>query len=230
MTDHDESGTDPVAHGHTALRELLGAHVLGQLDPAERARVQAHLVGCPDCRAEVAALEPVVAVLRELDPSAADALDPPDALEADVLVAVAGRRRAGARRSRLRRAGGALLVAAGVAAAFLAGSWSAGPRDEPPVIAVDLRLDAPGLTADAGLVRHTWGTELKLEATGLAAGQSYAVTFVRADGSRVSAGSFLGTGADPVRCSVNAALPVDEARQLLVTDPRGALVMDAELG
>ncbi|MBP2418021.1 zf-HC2 domain-containing protein [Microlunatus capsulatus] len=230
MTDHDELGRGPGDDAHTALRELLGAHVLGQLGPDDQARVDAHLAGCAGCRAEVAALAPVVAALQELDPTAADALDPPAGLEDEVLAAVGGRRRAGARRARLRRAGVGLVAAAGVAAAFAAGVWSAGPRDEPPVIAVDLRLDAPGLTADAGLVRHTWGTELKLEATGLAAGQSYAVTFVTDDGSQVSAGSFLGTGADAVRCSVNAAVPVDQTRQLRVTDAQGALVMDADLG
>lgn len=229
MTDHDERGTGSADPEHRALRELLGAHVLGQLGPAEHRRVQRHLAGCADCRAERAALEPVVTALQQLDPTLAAADGPPAALEGTVLEAVGTRRRAAARRSRRRRAAGAALVAAGVAAAFGAGTWFGGPRGEPPVIAVDLRLDAPGLTGDAGLVRHTWGTELKLAATGLAAGQSYAVTFVRDDGSRVSAGSFLGTGADPVRCSVNAALPVDEARQLLVTDARGALVMDADL-
>ncbi|SDR87343.1 Putative zinc-finger [Friedmanniella luteola] len=230
MTDQDRTGGHLGDGGHAALRELLGAHVLGQLAPGERQRVEVHLAGCADCRAEVAALEPVVAALQQLDPSLADAADPPAALEGEVIAAVGARRRAAARRSVRRRVAGAVLVAASVAAAFGAGAWFAGSRDQPPVIAVDLRLDAPGLTADAGLVRHTWGTELKLEAAGLDRGQSYAVTFVRDDGSRVSAGSFLGTGADAVRCSVNAAVPVDETRQLLVTDPGGTVVMDADLG
>ncbi len=87
----------------------------------------------------------------------------------------------------------------------------------------------PGLTADAGVVRYTWGTELKLEATGLADGASYTVTFVRDDGSQVGAGSFLGTGANQVRCSVNAALPLDAASQLVITDAAGTVVMDADL-
>lgn len=173
---------------------------------------------------------PVVAALDRLDPTTLQQANLPDGLDEQLLDAVATRRRAAARRSRVRAAAGALLVAASVAVAFGLGSWSAGPRNDPPVIAVALDVDAPGLRAEAGLVRHTWGTELKLQATGLTQGQSYAITFVRADGSRVSAGSFLGTGADPVRCSVNAALPVDEATQLLVTDRAGILVMDADLG
>ena len=126
------------------------------------------------------------------------------------------RRRAGARRSRLRRGGAGLLAAAGVAAAFVGGAWSAGPRDEPPVIAVDLRLDAPGLTADAGLVRHTWGTELKLEATGLR-GARYAVTFVPDDGSQVSAGSSWAPV--PTRCGAASTRPCPSTRRVSCGSP-----------
>lgn len=213
---------------HRALRELLGAYVLDQLDADRLATVRAHLAGCAECRAEVTSLQPVAAVLHDLDPALADAAPPVD-LGDRVLAGMQQRRRVAARRSRWRRAGGAVLVAASVAAAFGTGSWFSGARLDPPVIDVALQLDQPGLTADAGLVRHTWGTELKLEATGLANGGSYAVTFVRADGSRVSGGSFLGTGSAPVRCSVNAALPVDAATELEITDAQGALVMNADL-
>lgn len=215
---------------HRALRELLGAYVLEQLDADDAGTVRAHLVGCETCRAEVADLRPVAAALHALDPAVADPAAPPADLGDQVLQTVGRRRRAAARRSRRHRAAAGVLVAASLAAAFGVGSWFSGSRTDPPVIAVALNLDQPGLTADAGLVRHTWGTELKLEARGLTAGSSYAVTFVRDDGERVSAGSFLGTGADPVRCSVNAALPVDEARELMITDASGALVMDARLG
>ena len=215
---------------HRTLRELLGAYVLEQLDAEGVDTVRAHLAECEACRGEVADLRPVAAALHALDPVVAGPAAPPADLGDQVLQTVRGRRRAAARRSRRRRAVAGVLVAASLTAAFGVGSWFTGSRTDPPVIAVALHLDQPGLTADAGLVRHTWGTELKLEARGLAAGGSYAVTFVRADGARVSAGSFLGTGADPVRCSVNAALPVDEARELMITDASGALVMDARLG
>jgi len=215
---------------HRALRELLGAYVLEQLDADGVDTVRAHLAGCEACRAEVADLFPVAAALHELEPAGLDREAPPPDLGDQVLQTVRRRRRAAARRSRWRRAGGGVLVAASLAAAFGVGSWFTGPRTDPPVIAVALNLDQPGLTADAGLVRHTWGTELKLAARGLAPGGSYAVTFVRDDGERVSAGSFLGTGADPVRCSVNAALPVVQARELMISDASGAMVMDARLG
>jgi len=217
------------AEDHQDLRELLGAYVLDQLSASDRSAVADHLTTCPACRAEVAELEPVVSALLLLDPTASgDAAPPPD-LGARVLQMVDAHRRTAARHSRLRRGAGAVLVAASVLAAFGFGSWFGGPRNAPPVIDVALNLDVPGLTADAGLVRHTWGTELKLEASGLTDGASYTVTFVRDNGSRVGAGSFLGTGAKPVRCSVNAALPLDAASELVITAADGTVVMNADL-
>ncbi len=214
---------------HQELREQLGAYVLGQLDLAARTALETHLASCASCRAEVVELQPVVAMLDVLGPAPSAGPALPPELEDRVLDEVGRRRRATLRRRGVRRALGSVLVAASVAAAFGAGTWYAGPRNNPPVIPVVMTLDQPGLTVDAGLVRHTWGTELKLEATGLREGQSYDVTFLAGDGSRVSAGSFLGTGAQPVRCSVNAAIPVDDATRVEVTDPRGQLVMDANL-
>lgn len=214
---------------HQELREQLGTYVLGQLDGAARDELQDHLAGCPRCRAEVADLEPVVAALDRLGPLPVDGREVPTVPESQ-LDELGARRHPRVRRARVRRAVGSVLVAAAVAAAFGLGTWYAGPRTDPPVLEVPMTLDQPGLTADVGLVRHTWGTELKLEATGLAVGQSYAVTFVAEDGGRVSAGSFLGTGTRPVRCSVNAAIAVDDARRVEVTDARGVLVMDADLG
>lgn len=215
---------------HQELRELLGAFVLGQLDRPTRVEVEAHVASCSSCRAEVADLEPVVAVLNRLGPAPVDAIAPPLELEEQVFDELGSRRRAALRQGRVRRAVGAVLVAAAAVAAFGLGTWYADARTDPAVIAVDMAYDQPGLTANAGLVRHTWGTELQLEATGLSEGQSYAVTFLADDGARVSAGSFLGTGARPVRCSVNAAIPTDDARRVEVTDARGTLVMDAALG
>src|SRR5215211_861662 len=51
-----------------AWRELLGALALGQLGPEERAATEAHLEGCPDCRAEADALTAMAGVLRRADP------------------------------------------------------------------------------------------------------------------------------------------------------------------
>lgn len=215
---------------HRRLRELLGAYALGQLGADERSEVRAHLAGCPECRAELDSLGPVASALKGLDPDAltGTAPPPPDNVVEDLVRHVRQRRLAAARRSRATLVAAAVAVAAALGGGFAAGGWYA-DRNDPPVIEVPVRIVSPAVQAQAGLVRHTWGTELKLEATGLIDGGSYTVTFVNEDGDRIPAGTFLGTGAAPVRCQVNAALPIETAREVEVTDADGVVVLDADV-
>src|SRR5258706_1875749 len=48
---------------HIEIEELLGAYSIDALDPAERRLVEVHLPGCARCRAEVADLREVAAML-----------------------------------------------------------------------------------------------------------------------------------------------------------------------
>src|SRR5438477_10071904 len=83
-------------------RERIGALVLGQLDPGEKAATEAHLDGCPDCRAEAEALAPVAALLERADPDRlAHAPAPPAGLGDRIARRIAAERRA-ARRRRVR--------------------------------------------------------------------------------------------------------------------------------
>lgn len=223
---------------HRALRELLGAYVLGQLPEPEATAVQAHVDGCAACQAEVAELAPLAVALRDVDPerlgaAAAPAPDLGDRIAARVRAEgrTARRRRSG------RRAATSALAAAAVAAAFVAGALlglpgRAGPSPGavagPVVEDVELRSVAEGVRAEAGLVTHTWGTEVQIVASGLEPGGTYRVTFLRDDGTRVPAGTFLGTGPNTLRCSLNAALPRDSAAGVQVTDAVGALVIEAD--
>ena len=98
-----------------------------------------------------------------------------------------------------RRGGAGLLVAAALVGAFFLGVRQAPPTTAaPPVVPLSVRVDVDGVQADAGLVKHTWGTELKLEATGLENGGAYTVTFTRTDGTEVAGGTFLGNRPEPV--------------------------------
>src|SRR6478752_7047921 len=69
------------ADDHRIWRERLGAHVLGQLSDEERIATEAHLEGCPDCRAEANALSPMAAMLERADP---DRLSPAPAPPPDL--------------------------------------------------------------------------------------------------------------------------------------------------
>ena len=65
---------------HRAMRELLGALVLGHLDQTETARVRAHVDGCSECRAEYDSLAPLALALRDVDPDSLEEWLEPGAL------------------------------------------------------------------------------------------------------------------------------------------------------
>lgn len=216
------------AEDHRAIRELLGAYVLNQLDDTERTSVQAHIDGCPACQAEIAELAPLAPALLRVDPArlGAQPTPPPD-LGDQVIQAIRTGRRERSRGRLVKSLGAGLLVAAALVGAFVLGLRQAPTTAAPPVIPLSLHVDVTGVQADAGLVRHTWGTELQLQATGLQNGRAYTVTFTRSDGTEVSGGTFLGTGGNPLRCSLNAALAIEDAAAVRVNDAGGVLVLDA---
>ncbi len=129
------------------------------------------------------------------------------------------------------------VAAAALVAAFLLGvradkaadNQAQPPAKAPPVETISVQTAGGGIDASAGLVAHTWGTELKLEATGLRDGATYRAWFTDTDGVRTTAGTFLGTGEDAVKCSLNAALLRPAATDLTITDIGGSVVMTADL-
>jgi hypothetical protein len=127
------------------------------------------------------------------------------------------------------------LLVGGVAAAVgaLAG---AGARQaalpEPAVVPTeDLALTGVprGVTADARLINHTWGTEVLLDVRDLPADRVFRVALDQRDGARVDAGSFRSVADVLMVCRFNAApLRADVAR-VLVLDDGGDEVMRADL-
>src|SRR6185503_8252762 len=62
----------------TDARLPLGVYVLGAIDPAERALVDAHLVTCQDCRDELAGLAGLPALLARVNPDEISRICPDD--------------------------------------------------------------------------------------------------------------------------------------------------------
>jgi anti-sigma factor RsiW len=56
-----------VTRSHTDLEELIGAYVCDAVEPDERLAIERHLPTCPRCRAEVAELREVTALLANAD-------------------------------------------------------------------------------------------------------------------------------------------------------------------
>ncbi len=242
MTDHDDD--------HQQLRELLGGLALRHLDGADLDRLRAHLDGCGSCREELAEIETVVPWLDALDAHTfAAPASPPADLGARIARAVSEEgarrhaesladRRAAGRRGRRRRVllgvAAAVVLGGGVVVGGLAGRATAPePPTAAPVPLEPIALEAAGslpVTVDsAGVVPHTWGVELRMEAAGFAEGEVYRAAFRDERGRLRPAGRFVGTGPDPMTCNLQAGVLREDVDAVVVVDDRGRTVLRSSL-
>jgi len=177
-------------------RISLGAYALGHLDEEERAGLEAHLEGCPECRAELASLGGVAALLPHADPVHFDkAPEPSPELGRRIFAGIeADTRRE--RRRQLRRRWSLGFGAAGLAAAtatvlalvvFAGGGSGPGQAPQQQVAFADL---PPGVEMGATLEPHSFGTEIHVYVSGVRSGTLCKVFLRGDDGVRYSAGSF----------------------------------------
>lgn len=193
------------------VHQLLGAYLLGGLDAADSRRFEAHLVECADCRAELAGLEGLPALLDVVPVPDAVALttaqrvlvpaspvpSPPRA----VLDELASRRRKSRRRW-------AALVAA-VAAACLALGLAAGPLllNRPPQPDASYSVQSgDGLRFSVDLARKTWGTELAVNGSSMPQDGTLSLWIRDRDGAEDRACAWTATPSGRVR--VTGATPV----------------------
>lgn len=216
---------------HRVLRESLGGFVLGHLDQNETARVRAHLDGCASCRAEYEALAPLAEALRHVDAdSFEESLEPSALLGARIEAEINTERTHRRRRTAIQRALVGTAASLILVVTFLAGGTLAGDDAPSPVpleaIAVTSEID--GVSADADLVDHTWGLEIKLNVTGLEGGESYTTT-VQAAGREYPAGEFIGVAGVEIHCNMNSSVLRSDATSFTVWDSAGQPVLRAQL-
>lgn len=181
-------------------RVSLGVYVLGAIDPAERALVDAHLATCRDCRDELAGLAGIPALLARVSPEEIDRLSAEDAGPAEqeappeligtVLDLAAARRR----RTKWRYASAAAAVVALAGGVF--GGLAASPPTSPPTPVIAF---SPGSTSwervtgtsAAGDVSATidygaehWGTVLAAKVDGIPVGTTCELWAIHPDGTR----------------------------------------------
>ena len=228
----------PISEDHRQTRMMLGAFALGDVTAAEAVAVRAHLDGCAECRAELAALTPLVDRLATVDVDRLDdvPVTPPE-LEDRVFARLerarseAGGARSSVRGRTIRRR--ALLAVACVAAAAIgfAVAWTTkpgpamGPREAVAVRSLD--RDVRDLSAD--VVPHTWGMEIKLVGSGFDAGATYDVNVITASGRVEDAGEFIGVGDATMDCNLNSSVLRDDATGFEVVDEAGAVVATSSL-
>lgn len=156
---------------NTNPHHLLGAYVLGGLDPDDLALFEAHLQHCGACRKELAELEKVPMLL--------DSLPIPDAVALTAVPGVSDGADANAparlfdelarRRRTLRRRWAALagaVAAACLAVGLAVGSLLARPPQPDATYSV---ASGGGLQVNIDMARKTWGTELAVSGSSLPA-------------------------------------------------------------
>jgi hypothetical protein len=141
----------------------LGVYVLGAADAGERARVEAHLPGCPACRTELMRLAPLPGLLAGVP----GGLRPEGKLpgEAAGQAAPARTRERPERRWRVAAVAACVAAIAGAAGGF----WLApkGAAQRPATVTLTGANPAMHVTAAAALTATSWGTSIQLRLRGL---------------------------------------------------------------
>ena len=175
------------AEGCREWRERIGALLLGQLSEEERFATEAHLDGCPACRAEAEALAPVASLLGRADPDRLVPAPAPPRLGERIVGQIAVERRAERRRRTSLRLG---LTAAAAAAAAAAIVTLVGTDQSTLSETVAFRSLPRGASAEATLAPRPWGSEVSVQVHGFRPGTLCRVWLRRSDGKQVPAGSF----------------------------------------
>jgi hypothetical protein len=209
-------------------RGALGAAALGVIDPVEEIGLRAHLDGCPACRAELRDLTAVAEALSAASVASVISAppEPSGALGGRVLARVAEERETRHRRRtrKLAAAVGALAVAAAIVVGLLVavggGNGTPGSR---------IAMTGPnGAKATATLRTQDVGTAIDVKVSGLDPHRYYWLWLTGDDEHRMGAGTFTGSNR-PSDIKLTAALPVDEARRIWVTDENDKVVLDARI-
>ena len=201
------------AEGCRRWRESLGVYALGQLDGPERVALEAHLEGCAECRDEVSSLAGVARCCRWRTRSgwAAPPSPPPAS--------------AGGSPPRSPPSGVRLAAGAGSTSA-----WRSAPRRPPPPPRssswcfpaaaasppqrVDFASLPPGMQISAALEPRPFGTQIRMQVSGVRSGTLCRVFLRRADGARVAAGTFTYRYGGDSEAVLSSALDLSRAEAI----------------
>ena len=199
-------------------RELLGAYALGHLEGDEQAGLKAHLDGCPQCRAELASLQPVAQMLPHADPARfGPAPQPPPELGQRIAATIAAERQRTQTRRRRRVFGGFALggAAAAIATAVLL-LFILGGSSEDPTQPVKFTNLPEGISIYATLEPHAYGTEIHMYVHGVPSGTLCRVWLRGPNGTSYPAGTFRYRWGDDSDAVLSSALDMSRTRAVVV--------------
>lgn len=207
-------------------RELLGAFALGHLQGDERVGLEAHLEGCAECRAELAALHPVARMLPYADPERFEsAPQPPADLGQRIAATIESEKERLRKRRQRRRVGGFALGAAAAALAtavlllFVLGGEEASPERH-----VEFASLPKGVKIYATLEPHAYGTEIRMYVHGVESGTLCRVALRGPKGVTYPAGTFRYRWGDDSDAVLSSALDLSRTRAVVVHAGRQTFV------
>jgi hypothetical protein len=198
-------------------RHSLGAYALGRLPADERAGLEAHMEGCPACRAEADSLAPVARLLPLADPDrfSRPAPQPSAELGERIAATIGGERKVTRKRRQRRRfAFGLSAATVAAAAAVLAIAVLPGGSGSNPEQHVDFASLPAGVSIDATLEPHAYGTEIRMYVSGIRSGTLCRVFLRGPHGARVPAGTFRYRWGDDSEAVLSSALDLSRTRAI----------------
>jgi anti-sigma factor RsiW len=197
----------------------LGVYLLGALEPAEQAEVEAHLAVCETCRAELAELAALPSMLEQIsiEDIAPQPLTPSD----DLFERVAAQARAEgtdeltARRRRYRRLTAVAAASAIVAGAGI-GSWAIlGDHSSSSTSAQH------GVHMTVALASQVSGTGYKVEVSGLPTDEHCKLIAISTNGARDVAGKWTATYQGVATETGSTSIPRSELARFVLLGTKG---------
>jgi predicted anti-sigma-YlaC factor YlaD len=230
----DLRGDDPYAMWDAA-------YVLGSLSGTERREFEAHLASCPRCRAAVAELSGIPALLAQLTAEEVEALDGPTTeapLRPEVLDSllqkVEWRRRRTRRFSVITLAAAAAVLAVALVVGILPGIRGQGGDDGPMASAVTMsKVAQTPINATITLTGFGWGTRIDMVCTygdyasrGQATTEKLSMVLLGHNGTQDEIATWVGVNGATALPSGNTTMQKDQIKsvQLVDTDTRAVLL------
>jgi hypothetical protein len=217
------------------VRQALGVYVVGAISPADRGEVDSHLTSCADCRADLAGLAGLPALLGRVPAAEATRLlqeggseDAPPQLQLHSLLRLASRRRRRRLWPGLAVAAAVGLIAGGGA---IAASRALESPSRPPAAAQQWTSAARGIntiTHERAIIRYMakpWGLELDVQVGGIPVGTQCELQVTTANGRAVASGSWTVTsGHESARYTMSSSVPLSGLRGFMITSGTQTLV------